>query len=599
MTAKKTKEWTKKGIALKLVALIVPLTALFIVLLLLGFYAIWALKGDGVGINYAGQTRYRSYQLAVLVNEYPALQGGAQDKARGTILNLTKEFEDILYGLRDGNETLGLKGCKVPKAESFFDYNDPWWQFDRHIKDYNERIKPLILHVLETPSQEESAAALKIYNKAVPPFVNDVNRTVSLLSVLSEKKISRFRNVEFILLGLFLGTIGMSFFLAQSFNSMTREVQASRNLVNEVLGNIGSFVRIVDPKVHRVIFQNKPLQAINPQGLERPCYTVLCRETACEHCTSAEAIEKKRDFAKEEEVPGGIFYEVHSFPFPNPDGTVTNAIEVIKDITARKKMEGELEDSRTQLLESQKMATVGHLSLGIAHHINNPLSGINMSAEVLIRRVEEVKDGPIYGEIKDHIIRIIENSRRCEAVMKDLRNISNMPKPKRLPMHLNEALEHVLNGMTTQLGPRNIQFVKGLSTTIPRVLGSPSQLETVFINLISNAIDEMPKGGTLTVKTEHLASEGKIEVTISDTGPGINEKDLPHLFDPYFILKIRPAGRCTGLELALVQLTVQSYGGTIEADSVEGKGTTFKVRLPVYQETGTAEEKALKAGLVA
>ncbi|MFN3467408.1 MAG: type IV pili methyl-accepting chemotaxis transducer N-terminal domain-containing protein, partial [Candidatus Brocadiales bacterium] len=281
MASKKTKEWTKKGITLKLVALIVPLTVLFVVLLLLGFYAIWALKGDGVGINYAGQTRYRSYQLAVLINEYPALQGGAQDKARWTILDRIKEFEDILYGLRDGNEALGLKGCKVPKEGSFFDFNDPWWQFDRHIEHYNERIKPLILHVLDTPSQEESAAALKLYNKAVPPFVADVDRTVHLLSSLSEKKISRFRNVEFILLGLFLGTTGMAFSLAKSFNTMTREVQASRNLVNEVLGNIGSFVRIVDPRAHRVIFQNKPLQAINPDGLKRPCYTVLCRETAC------------------------------------------------------------------------------------------------------------------------------------------------------------------------------------------------------------------------------------------------------------------------------------------------------------------------------
>ncbi|MFN3466284.1 MAG: sensor histidine kinase, partial [Candidatus Brocadiales bacterium] len=311
------------------------------------------------------------------------------------------------------------------------------------------------------------------------------------------------------------------------------------------------------------------------------------------------AIEKKRDFAKEEEVPGGIFYEVHSFPFPNPDGTVTSAIEVIKDITARKKMEGELEESRMQLLESQKMATVGHLSLGIAHHINNPLSGINMSAEILSRRVEEVKDGPIFEEIKNHVARIIENSRRCEAVMKDLRHISNMPRPKRMPMDLNEALGHVLGLTAPQLKPRNIQFVKELSTTIPRVLGSPSQLETVFVNLISNAIDEMPNGGTLTVKAEHLATEGKIEVTISDTGPGISEKDLPYLFDPYFILKVRPAGRSNGLELALAQLTVQSYGGTIEADSGEGKGITFKVRLPVYQETGTVERKALKTGLVA
>ncbi|MBI5125172.1 MAG: sensor histidine kinase, partial [Planctomycetes bacterium] len=107
-----------------------------------------------------------------------------------------------------------------------------------------------------------------------------------------------------------------------------------------------------------------------------------------------------------------------------------------------------------------------------------------------------------------------------------------------------------------------------------------------FMNLVSNAIDAMPKGGTLTVKTRSLIRGDKVEVTIGDTGPAIDRKDLPHLFDPYFILKIRPATRCTGLELAIAQLTIQSHGGTIEVDSEEGRGTTFKVKLPVYRETG-------------
>ncbi|HLA37926.1 MAG TPA: type IV pili methyl-accepting chemotaxis transducer N-terminal domain-containing protein, partial [Candidatus Brocadiales bacterium] len=365
MTKKKAREWAKEGVVLKLVALIAPLTVLFVTLLCLGFYAFWMIQGDGTGINYAGQTRYRSYELALLINEYPALQGGARDKARGTILELTKGFENILYGLRDGNEALGLKGFKAPKEGGVFSYTDPWWQYDRHIKDYNERIRPLITHILESTGPEEAKASLKIYNKEVPAFVTDVNRTVHLLTSLSEKKVLRFKNVEFILLGLFLGTIGIAVFLVRDFNRMSRalkskvaEVQTTHDLLNEVLGGIGCLVRIVDPKAHRVTFQSKSLQAIYPDGLKRHCYTLLGSETPCERCTSAEAIEKKKDFCKEEEAAnGGVFYEIHSFPFPNPDGSITTAIEVIRDITARKKAEWEIQTS--QNLVNEVLGSIG------------------------------------------------------------------------------------------------------------------------------------------------------------------------------------------------------------------------------------------------
>ena len=743
----------KKSLILKQLALTIPLNALFVALLVLGFYTVFTLKGDATGINYAGQLRSRSHELALQITEYHALQGGARDSAHRAILSGMEDFETILYGLRDGNKALGLKGFKVPPKGADFSYSDPWWQYNRHIEDYNQRIKPLILYVLESPSQEEARDAIKAYSKNVSAFVGDSDRTVRLLQSLSEKKVSGFKNTEFVLLGLFLGILGGSFFLstvfiqrpfldvlkgttafsrgdlnykipvrrrdemgilASSFNDMaaalkskvaevqtTRdllnevlggigclvrivdpkahrvtfqskslqaiypeglkrhcytilgrevacerctsaeaiekkkdfckeeeaatggvfyevhsfpfpnpdgsittaievirditarkkaewEVQTSQNLVNEVLGSIGCFVRIVNPKTHKVIFQNRPLEAVYPQGLERHCYTLLSREVACERCTSAEAIEKRKDCRKEEETPGEVFYEVHSFPFPNPDGSITTAIEVIRDITARKKMEGELEDSRMRLLESQKMVTVGNLTLGIAHHINNPLSGINMSANILLKEIDGAKECVHSEDLINHLRRIKEAGMRCEVVMKDLLNISRLPKLKKLPTHVNEAVEHALDVMAPQLELSKIKLVKELSDTAPNILGSRSQLETVFMNIISGAVNEMPEGGTLTVRTEYLSSEDKVEVTIADTGRGINEKDLPSLFDPYFILKIRPSIKGTGLELSLAQLTVQSHGGTIEADSEEAKGTTFRVKLPACKETGPA-----------
>ncbi|MDO8137938.1 MAG: HAMP domain-containing protein, partial [Candidatus Brocadiales bacterium] len=216
---KRPKEWIKKGLTLKLVAILVPLTVLFVAILVLGFYTVFMLKGDAKNINYAGNLRYRSYKLALQVNEYPVLQGGVRDRAHRTILSNMGDFETILYGLRDSHKDLGLKGFKPPPGvkEGVFSYTDPWWQFDRRIKDYNERVRPLILHILNFTNREEAMEALKLYNKNVNDFVTDVDRSVHLLQLLSEEKLSGFKTTEFILLGLFLGIIGASFSLSVFF----------------------------------------------------------------------------------------------------------------------------------------------------------------------------------------------------------------------------------------------------------------------------------------------------------------------------------------------------------------------------------------------
>ncbi|MBI5124848.1 MAG: sensor histidine kinase [Planctomycetes bacterium] len=239
-----------------------------------------------------------------------------------------------------------------------------------------------------------------------------------------------------------------------------------------------------------------------------------------------------------------------------------------------------------QQLHSQRMSTIGHLSNGIAHHLNNPLSGINMCTDILLNELEKAKECAHSGEFKSQLSRLKATSQHLESVMKGLFSISRISNPEKSPSVLNKLIELILHKTADQLGASGVQLVKELSPTAPKVLGNPAQLEITFVNLISNALDTLPRGGTLTVKTEHLANENKVGVTITDTGHGINEKDLPHLFDPYFILKIRPSTRCTGLELALAQLTIQSHGGTVEVDSEEGRGTTFKVKLPVYRETG-------------
>jgi signal transduction histidine kinase len=238
-----------------------------------------------------------------------------------------------------------------------------------------------------------------------------------------------------------------------------------------------------------------------------------------------------------------------------------------------------------QQIHSQRMTTIGTLANGIAHYLNNPLSGVNMGTDFLLRKIEEAKEVPIYKDLKEHLTKIKESSKRCETVMEGLLSISRISNPERSPIITNKLMEHVSREVANRLELLKIQLVKEYSPAPTQILGNHGQLRTVFLNLVSNAIDDMPEGGTLTLKTVHLNGEDKVEITIGDTGMGIDKKDLPHLFDPYFILKIRPTARGTGLELALAQLTVQSHGGTIETDSEAGRGKTFKVKFPVHKET--------------
>lgn len=422
-----------------------------------------------------------------------------------------------MYGLRDGDEALGLKGFETFQGteQEVFSYNNPWWQMDRHIKDYNERIKPLILHSLSLPGPGAALETLQTYNAAVTLFVHDIDRTVRILQKLSEKKIATFKDVEFSLLGLFLAIVAGAFCLA---------IFLIRRPLLEVLKGTVAFGRgDLDYRV--------PVKGHDEIG-------ALARS------------------------------------FNSMAETIKKNIEELK------------------LLHSKNMTTVGHLTNGIAHHINNPLSGINLCADFLLRKSEEVKDTPLYGELRTHLVKIKDTARRCETAIDGLLSISRVSNPERMPIMINRLVENSLRDITDKLKTSEIQLETELSPTVANTYCNHSLVKTVVLGLITNAIDSMPEGGRLVVKTSYLADEERVELTIQDTGPGISEKDLPHLFDPYFILKIKPSTRLTGLELALAQLTVQSLGGSIAVDSKIGEGTTFKVRLPVYK-------GAVSAGLAA
>ncbi|MBA4394720.1 MAG: PAS domain-containing sensor histidine kinase [Desulfobacca sp.] len=237
------------------------------------------------------------------------------------------------------------------------------------------------------------------------------------------------------------------------------------------------------------------------------------------------------------------------------------------------RMKEELEKTQLQLLQSEKMASLGKLAAGVAHQLNNPLSGITLFTKLVMEEynLEE-------GARKD-LGRVMEDAERCRDTVKELLEFARQTKHIRRPNDINQAISRTLFLLENQALFQNIDIEKDLDPALPPVHSDIQQINHMFMNLILNAAQAMEGIGRLKIKTLFLPGEEKVRIEISDTGPGIPDEILPHIFDPFFTTK--QEGEGTGLGLSLVYGIVQHQGGEIKAQSVPGQGATFLVDLPL------------------
>ena len=242
------------------------------------------------------------------------------------------------------------------------------------------------------------------------------------------------------------------------------------------------------------------------------------------------------------------------------------------------------ERTRMQLTRSERLASVGRLAAGVAHEINNPLTGVLTFSHVLL------KDAPPGSQQQADLQTIIDATTRCRDIIRGLLNFSRQSQPRKRPANLNGVLAAALKLTRNQARMHQIRIVENLDPSLPDLVIDPDQIQEVAVNAVLNAVDAMPGGGTLTVGSRGSADEkGRwVEFSIADTGEGIPEENLERIFDPFFTTK--PAGQGTGLGLAISYGIVTEHGGTIGVSSRPGDGTTISVRLPV-----TTEERADEA----
>jgi two-component system NtrC family sensor kinase len=231
-----------------------------------------------------------------------------------------------------------------------------------------------------------------------------------------------------------------------------------------------------------------------------------------------------------------------------------------------------------QLIQSEKMAALGQLSAGIAHEIRNPLTSI----KIFIQSLE--KDSDLEENQKEDFRIILKEIDRINEHITLFLNFARPEEPIFQAIKIAELVREPLNLITANLKNSGIQPVVSLADEHPPVEGDRKQLAQVVLNLLLNAVEAMPRGGTLTISsTVAVNPESRqefLQLIVKDTGPGVSEKDRPHLFDPFFTTK---AGG-TGLGLSVAYSIIQKHNGRIEVESELGKGASFILSLPVKKE---------------
>jgi PAS domain S-box-containing protein len=277
-------------------------------------------------------------------------------------------------------------------------------------------------------------------------------------------------------------------------------------------------------------------------------------------------------------------------PLYDAAGTVVGAIETIRDITERKRQEGEKARLEEQLLHAQKMESVGRLAGGVAHDFNNLLTAILGNTGLVMMEVGA--ESPVHARLKD----VMKAAESATFLTRQLLAFSRKQVIEPRLIDLNTHIRQIEKLLISLIG-EGIKPVLVLGRETGTIMADPGQIEQIIINLVINARDAMPAGGTLIIETREaridtppprvnpIPRPGRYTViSVTDTGSGMSEDVIKHIFDPFFTTK--PVGKGTGLGLASVYGAVSQNGGSIQVSSTPSKGTTMTIFFPVAEDAG-------------
>ncbi len=263
------------------------------------------------------------------------------------------------------------------------------------------------------------------------------------------------------------------------------------------------------------------------------------------------------------------YYQVVCHPLYDQNGRIHQVVDLSRDITQEI-------TARTQILHDDKMTSLGKLSASVVHEINNPLTGI-LNFVKLMQSILDAGDPSRdeLAEIRSYLSMVHNETSRVSRTLSNLLAFSRKSKPQFQAVNLNEEIKETISLIGNQMRLQNITIKPLLDKDLHPVLADRGQMKQILVNLLLNAQEAMPQGGTLTLETKNKRKD--VMLRVSDTGKGIPKESLSQIFEPFFTTK-KASG--AGLGLSVVYGIVRDHKGVIKVDSVVGQGTTFSIRLP-------------------
>jgi two-component system NtrC family sensor kinase len=356
------------------------------------------------------------------------------------------------------------------------------------------------------------------------------------------------------------------------------ELQTERNKLQSVIGAMEYDLTIQD-KDYNIIYQNEPSR-ISSGGnhIGEKCYRAYeGRDEICDGCPLEQAFKDGKSHTTERQhpLPSGevAFFENTANPIRDASGKIVSCLEIGRNITERKRAAEREKEMQRELLLSSRLAAIGELAAGVAHQINNPLTGVLGFSQRLLKKSTD-------QETKQDLKIIYTEAERAAKVVQNLLTFARRRQPHKQYSDINEILESALELRHYELKTSNIEVTTNLAPKLPEIMLDFHQIQEVFLNIILNAeqaLTEAHNGGKLTIQTEKR--KGYIRTTFTDDGPGIPAERLDNIFDPFYTTKAEKGG--TGLGLSVCHGIITEHGGKIYAKSKPGKGATFFVELPL------------------
>jgi len=349
------------------------------------------------------------------------------------------------------------------------------------------------------------------------------------------------------------------------------KVRQSAEEWRTTFNSITDFMSIHDEN-HRIVRVNNALcDAVKLRPDEiigKHCYEIFHGTNApppnCPHVVTLE--DKKPATLEIFEPYLGLHLEVITSPLFDDEGKVVASAHLVRDITERKKMQA-------QLMISDRLASIGELVSGVAHELNNPMTGIIGFSELLLGK-------DISDDVRKDLEIINTEAIRTSDIVQGLLTFSRKQQTEKQSVDIHNVVKAVLNLRAYEQKLNNIEVNTHFPADIPKIIANGSQLQQVFLNLVVNAEQAMLEAhnqGILTITSEKMGNI--VRISFTDDGPGISQEYLEHLFDPFFTTK--EEGKGTGLGLSISYGIIADHGGLINAENNDSGGATFTVQLPI------------------